>query len=689
MFKANRTQIGDLIFGKAKVEEEIDLRKVEAAVPDSNLVFPKPLPWLAPAPVNEGEEGGELTMHSVKLPGQVHQMQQEPDNPQALKKLEEQLQILHKAFQERSYTESHRLSLLESQSQQSLLQESMLKEQLVALQADFREFTTHSMGRQLADHADMEGQVSHALARHNNSVEEWRMAIKHKDAQRESELEMLNASMEDLREKLLSSQAELRVRLTALEIRGPDGGTGGPSADAEGAYIAQTVDFLKQHVDRLQQGSVVSGAALSELQARLEGETAARAAAQQEQSTRLEALNQALGFSRALMAQSIAQRVEALEERLGTERQELVARHLRLRDEVVNEGQEGSAKMQDLASRMASSIDSVGKRCAAVEQGHHDLEAHFVNFMKASRSESGMIKGALAAVSKKTEDNISRQTEGFKNFKAEVDISLRQLRDIVEAERRARLQDDKRICDEVTEASQKALASEVTNLQAAMKKQADHVTLELDRIRRINAERADRLSRYLDAALKDAGILPDASPGSRVNRAAGAEDARLLRDLKEQVTVLQKDISQQVQALEHKSTEMSEEFRSKLTKAADQREDEAKMLRRDAEKAAQDVERRAFCRQEELETRFENYLRHFDNSINSIQAAVLRPWQEMVGQPGHPLQLLEPAAPSLPSPSKDPLRVEEPQVERTLDPATHQVVASLWRHMMEQPKKKL
>ena len=31
--------------------------------------------------------------------------------------------------------------------------------------------------------------------------------------------------------------------------------------------------------------------------------------------------------------------------------------------------------------------------------------------------------------------------------------------------------------------------------------------------RQINAERADRLSRYLDAALKDAGILPDASPG--------------------------------------------------------------------------------------------------------------------------------------------------------------------------------
>lgn len=652
MFKANRTQIGGLIFGK----EEIETVKAEG---------------------ERGEGAAELTMHS--LPGQV-QGEQVPRDPQALQKLQEQVLKLHKVFEERNYAESHRLSLLETQSQQSLLQESMLKEQLVALQADFKEFSMHALGRQLADHADMEGQVSHALARQNNSVEEWRLALKHKDAQRQSELEMLTASMEEIREKLLSSQAETRVRLTALEIRG-DGGTGG-LGDADSAYVAQTVDFLKQHVDRLQQGSVQAGAALSEMQARLEGETAARAAAQQEQSSRLEALNQALGFSRALMNQSVHQRIEALEERLGSERQEIVARHLRLRDEVVNEGQEGNAKMQSLAVRMASSMDSVGKRCAAMEQGHRDLESHFVDFMKASRSESDMMKAALASVSRKAEENISRQSEAFKQFKAEVEMSLRQLRDIVEAERRARLQDDKRICDEVTEASQKAVSLELATLQQAIKKQAENVTIELDRIRRINADRAERLSRYVDAALTDAGILPDASPGGRAAKAFGAEDLRLLRDLKEQVTVLQKDMSQQVQSLEHKSAEMSEELRSKLAKVADQREDEAKMLRREAEKAAQEVERRAFCRQEELEARFENYMRHFDNSINSVQAAVLRPWQEMVGQPGHPLQLMEPS-PRGNGPGVTPLAEE--QGETTLDPATRQVVASLWRHMMDQP----
>lgn len=683
MFKANRTQIGGLIFGKEEIEPvkvagpEVGLPP--AALPDSNLVFPKPLPWLAPQAEGErGEGAAELTMHS--LPGQVQGEPVQPRDPQALQKLQEQVLKLHKVLEERNYAESHRLSLLETQSQQSLLQESMLKEQLVALQADFKEFSMHALGRQLADHADMEGQVSHALARQNNSVEEWRLALKHKDAQRQSELEMLTASMEEIREKLLSSQAETRVRLTALEIRG-DGGTGG-LGDADSAYVAQTVDFLKQHVDRLQQGSVQAGAALSEMQARLEGETAARAAAQQEQSSRLEALNQALGFSRALMNQSVHQRIEALEERLGSERQEIVARHLRLRDEVVNEGQEGNAKMQSLAVRMASSMDSVGKRCAAMEQGHRDLESHFVDFMKASRSESDMMKAALASVSRKAEENISRQSEAFKQFKAEVEMSLRQLRDIVEAERRARLQDDKRICDEVTEASQKAVALEVATLQQVIKKQAENVTIELDRIRRINADRAERLSRYVDAALTDAGILPDASPGGRVAKAFGAEDLRLLRDLKEQVTVLQKDMSQQVQSLEHKSAEMSEELRSKLAKVADQREDEAKMLRREAEKAAQEVERRAFCRQEELEARFENYMRHFDNSINSVQAAVLRPWQEMVGQPGHPLQLMDPS-PRGNGPGVTPLAEE--QGETTLDPATRQVVASLWRHMMDQP----
>ncbi|CAE7354782.1 unnamed protein product, partial [Symbiodinium necroappetens] len=136
----------------------------------------------------------------------------------------------------------------------------------------------------------------------------------------------------------------------------------------------EEIDFLKQHLSRLQQGSVQSGAALSEMQARLEGESATRAAAQQEQSTRLEALSQALGFSRALMAQSIAQRVEALEERMGMERKELYARHSRLRDEVTTEGQEGSLRLQEVSSRFHSAVESLERRCQTLEAAKEEIQ---------------------------------------------------------------------------------------------------------------------------------------------------------------------------------------------------------------------------------------------------------------------------------------------------------------------------
>eukprot|EP00913_Durusdinium_trenchii_P004591 g4264.t1 len=370
--------------------------------------------------------------------------------------------------------------------------------------------------------------------------------------------------------------------------------------------------------------------------------------------------------------------------------------------------------MQELAARVANSIVALEKRCLGMETSQQELETHLAETVKAYRSEGSMIKGALAALSKKTEETetVSRHSEGVKTFKSQVETSLRQLRELVEVERRARLQDNKRLCDEVTEAAQKAVTADLTTLHSALKKQAENVTIEMDRIRRVNADRADRLSRYVDVALKDAGILPDQSPG---RRQAAAEDARLLRDLREQFIALQKELNEQVQGLEQKSSEISEdenspeppELRSKFARQADWQEDEAKALRREAEQAARDVERRAFCRQEELETRFENYVRHFDNSINSVQAAVLRPYREMFpgGLASEPQDqdldavlplatvfgrraavvlsrqesTLVPAA-VLPPPEAGAGGGSRPSKDGSLDPVTDQVVQSLWLH---------
>ena len=41
--------------------------------------------------------------------------------------------------------------------------------------------------------------VSHALARQSNNVEEWRLAIRQRDNQVQSELEMIGSSLEELK----------------------------------------------------------------------------------------------------------------------------------------------------------------------------------------------------------------------------------------------------------------------------------------------------------------------------------------------------------------------------------------------------------------------------------------------------------------------------------------------------------
>ena len=79
----------------------------------------------------------------------------------------------------------------------------------------------------------------------------------------------------------------------------------------------------------------------------------------------------------------------------------------------------------------------------------------------------------------------------------------------------------------------------------------------------------------------------------------------------------------QVQALSQRQSEASEGLRAQLSRAVELLEDSMKELRREAEKVAREVERRVLGRQEELETRFEAYVRHFDGSVNSIHMAVL------------------------------------------------------------------
>jgi len=636
MLAAPRTQIGPLVFGKDADTPE-PVQKDAYSFVGSNLVFPKPLPWVAAPQGNMTIKApDEVPLPDVdqgkhQVAARISAFEQRLDGFESqaglVRKLEEDVSAFRKVFDERCYADAQRINALEAQTQQSQLHETYLTEQLVNLQAEFRDFTSQSLSRQLADHVDVEGQVAHALAKQKHATEDWRFAARQKDAQLQSELEALNSSVEEVRERLLTSQAELRIRLTALEAPGLAAGANRPGLaerGLDGVHVAQ-VDFLKEHMERLQKGSVQAGASLSELQARLEGETAARASAQQEQNTRLEALGQALGLSRALMAQSIAQRVEALEERIGMEKKDIIARQSRLRDEIAQEGQEGVARLQEVSSRFVAAVDSLEKRCQVLEASKMELEAQLADVQKARRSDAESMKGAVVSTTRKAQEQFERQAETVRTLKTEVDAVMRHMRDMVAAEHAARLQDEKKLCDDVMEAIRVSTSSSKKELQLLLKKQAEVTAVDMERCRRVNADRAERLSRYVDAALRDAGVLVQGAGGQlRENMT----DARVLKDLKDQVLSMQKEINQQVQSSAHKHAELADEMKSKLQRITELLQEEAKSHRRETEKVARDVERKALGRQEELQSRFETYVRHFDSSIHGIQAAVLRPWQE-------------------------------------------------------------
>ncbi|CAK9002209.1 unnamed protein product, partial [Durusdinium trenchii] len=109
-FKANRTQIGGLVFGKDDMEP---VRK-DALEP---LVFPKPLPWGALADEPDDAGGGELTLHSAGEPRETPKAGDVGRDLQA--QLEGQLQKLQKAFEEKSLLDAHRLMVLEAQAAQA------------------------------------------------------------------------------------------------------------------------------------------------------------------------------------------------------------------------------------------------------------------------------------------------------------------------------------------------------------------------------------------------------------------------------------------------------------------------------------------------------------------------------------------------------------------------------------------
>ena len=126
------------------------------------------------------------------------------------------------------------------------------------MQGGFREFAVRAVNSQKAE---MDGLVGEALARQSASTEEGRAALAQRGAQLQGDLGRFGGRDRDLSGQLVTSQAELRARLAALEAAAPAGRASGAGGSAivggagGGVIDAATEGCMRQQLDALRQSS--------------------------------------------------------------------------------------------------------------------------------------------------------------------------------------------------------------------------------------------------------------------------------------------------------------------------------------------------------------------------------------------------------------------------------------------------
>jgi hypothetical protein len=510
-----------------------------------------------------------------------------------------------------------RIIALETGLERAKRDEASVREHMGVLQKDFREFSVSAVSRQ---RSEIEHEVTKAFARQNAATEEWRGALKQRDAQMQAEIQRVSNAVEDNSGELVRAHAELRTRISALEAarmsgRNPPimspGADGFSAGDAGGSHM---VGYLKQHVDALRQSSEQVGARLAELWARCEGEAVSHHATKQDAETRFAALSRAIATERDNLALRLSQRLEVLESRLGVERSEQAAKQAEIVDQVASGDHQGYLHLQDLASKFRTELESAERRLQGeVSALRNQVEADMSQFSFAQKAEEEGRRSSLGALLQRLEGSVERQTEVSNSLRQEVDASVRDIRETLRTETAARTESERKLATDAGKAAQ-TLAAEVGSLQKFVKKHAESVAADLDRLRVNATERADRLSRYVDEKV---GLIIADPSSSRLSAETAA--------LEERLTAVKNEAEEQARVAEQRFEACNEDIRFRIRQVEEAWQLRESGIRRESDRSDAAAEKRVNASQDELKARFEAYVKHFDASIASLQAAILRP----------------------------------------------------------------
>eukprot|EP00929_Paragymnodinium_shiwhaense_P015302 TRINITY_DN123374_c0_g1_i1.p1 TRINITY_DN123374_c0_g1~~TRINITY_DN123374_c0_g1_i1.p1 ORF type:complete len:1008 (-),score=308.08 TRINITY_DN123374_c0_g1_i1:165-3188(-) len=603
---------------------------------ESNLAFPKPLPWhvggppaaaaavAAPVDVPRGRDW-DAEPSSAAVAGRVASLERQVEvqlrQQEQFQRIAADVRFAREGGEARGRVVDDRLAQMERALEGMRREEAAAKEQLRSLQADFRDFAVNAVARQ---RSEIEMEVAQALGRQRASAEEWQAALRQRDAQLQSEVSRLGNVLENVTAQLASHRGELTSRLGAVEatvMSGHGGSAVGTASRGADAGVSGLGEHFRQQLEGLRSIASQANARAAELQAKLDGETTARNALQRDHEARIAALNHALAAERAQISESLQQRLEVLEAKRDVERNDLLARHTELKQEVVLGDQSGNASVQDLSSRLRGELEISERRMMGeLATVRERMEQQIAQLQVGRAAEEEARKASTQSLFKRVEGAAERQLESLRALRQEVDAGLKGASEAVRAENAGRAEAERRIMTEAAETS-RSIATEVGLLKAQLHQHAEVTMLEVEQLKRTGAERADSLSRYVDSVVQQAISQTVAEAAG----AAGGDNSKVILEVTQRCAALRAAVEEKAQQAERRLEGLAEDLRTRLVRGEDTFRIEVVSAKRDVERNADAMEKRMTTAQEELRDRFEAYVKHFDSVIASVQRAILAP----------------------------------------------------------------
>uniref|UniRef100_A0A0G4GL58 Uncharacterized protein n=1 Tax=Chromera velia CCMP2878 TaxID=1169474 RepID=A0A0G4GL58_9ALVE len=390
-----------------------------------------------------------------------------------------------------------------------------LRESLRGLQLDLRELAVHGQRR---TREDAEAHAAHLASQQALADDNFRAESRRRLEALSTDNDRLRHTLADLEAAHIALKTEVRTR-AATSSGSVDTGAG--------------AEVTRQHIELVRRGQVELANQLYDVQARLDEETAARAAAEKYAQDAVSALHHLIDSQRDDLRSEVGAKAAFLEAQLGLDKAQLQHRQEDITQECRGSGGTLREQLTALETSLCKKMDATRETQEVEMAGLRKLTFDKCSSMSdeisrhkaETRTQIGNLKGNIDTFH-------TRQVETTQSMREQVGKAIEGLQDIVRVEVEGRIGAERRAAESLREGVG-LLTRQYELLEADTKRSLEALRISLFETRKEGANRAEKVSLYVDDAVRRAD--------DAFTRVADALDSRFV-DLENKQARLQRQL---------------------------------------------------------------------------------------------------------------------------------------------------